>query len=206
MNENTRANVKLVGIAGASGSGKSFFAQAIKKQLSSFALILSQDDYYKDRSDIPLPERERINYDHPDALDFDLLVDHLRRLKNGLSIEHPLYDFAIHNRKAEAAPIGPAKFIVVDGILLYTVKACRDLFDVKVFVDTPKDICFIRRLQRDVKERGRSVESVVEQYLATVRPMFDEFVQPTVGYADFVVQGVGDMKDELLTITNKIME
>lgn len=191
------APVKLIGVAGASGSGKSYFANALRNSLECSSLILSQDDYYKDRSDISLKERELINYDHPDSLDFDLLVEHLQRLKKRQAIEHPLYDFSVHNRKKQRARIEPADVIIVDGILLYAVKKCRDLFDVKVFVDTPLDLCFVRRLQRDIQERGRSAESVISQYLATVRPMYLQFVQPTIYRADLVVAGVGAMSDDV---------
>ncbi len=187
----------LIGVAGASGSGKSFFASALQHRLNCSSAILSQDDYYQDRSDITIKEREVINYDHPDSLDFDLLVEQLQTLKTGAAIDHPLYDFSVHNRKKETARLQPAEVIIVDGILLYAVKECRELFDIKVFVDTPLDLCFVRRLQRDVKERGRSVDSVIAQYLDTVRPMFLQFVQPTIRLADIVVQGVGDMADDI---------
>ena len=198
--------VKLVGIAGASGSGKSFFARLLRQKLRISTLILSQDDYYKDRSDIPLRERETINYDHPNAVDFELLIEHLLELKKGRAIEQPLYDFSIHNRKENKEKVGPAQVIFVDGILLYAVKECRLLFDVRVYVDTPLDICFIRRMQRDIKERGRSVESVVQQYMQTVRPMFLKFVQPNRDVADIVVKGIGDMKEDVERVYAKIVE
>ncbi|MBN1558826.1 uridine kinase [candidate division KSB1 bacterium] len=197
---------KLVGVAGASGSGKSHFARLLQRTLTPSALILSLDDYYKDRSDIPFIERQTINYDHPDALDFDLFIQHLRALKSGCEIEQPLYDFSVHNRRDEKVKTGPAQVVIVDGILLYAVKNCRQLFDVRVYVDTPLDICFIRRLQRDIRERGRSVESVIQQYVQTVRPMFIEFVQPTLDYADVVVSGIGDMKNDVDCVIAKMME
>jgi len=197
MKNRDEPNVVIVGVAGASGSGKSFFSHKLQQRLIHSSLLLSQDDYYKDRSDISLREREAINYDHPNALDFELLIDHLKILKMGGVIEHPLYDFAVHNRKKETKKAGPARAVIVDGILLYAVQECRKMFDIRVYVDTPLDICFIRRLQRDVKERGRSVESVVNQYMQTVRPMFVEFVQPTREFADMVVKGLGDMHADI---------
>ncbi|MBN1465287.1 uridine kinase [candidate division KSB1 bacterium] len=206
MTDRKESAVKLVGIAGASGSGKSYFARLLHGTVAGSALILSLDDYYKDRSDIPLLERQAINYDHPDALDFELFINHLQALKSGCEIEQPLYDFSIHNRRGEKETVSPAQVIIVDGILLYAVQNCRRLFDVRVYVDTPLDICFIRRLQRDIRERGRSVESVIQQYMQTVRPMFIEFVQPTRNDADIVVQGIGDMKADVDRVIGKIME
>lgn len=198
--------VRLIGIAGASGSGKSFFARLLFGALTAPARILSLDDYYRDRSDIPLLERQAINYDHPDALDFELFIHHVKALKSGRPIQHPLYDFSIHNRKSDRVTLDPAQVIIVDGILLYAVESCRQLFDVRVYVDTPLDICFIRRLQRDIRERGRSVESVIQQYVQTVRPMFIEFVQPTREDADIVVRGIGDMKEDVDRVIAKITE
>jgi uridine kinase len=198
------SNIILIGVAGASGSGKSYFARRLQQQLDRSSLLLSQDDYYKDRSDITLEERESINYDHPDSLDFELLVQHLTMLKDGLAIEHPLYDFSVHNRKTETAHVEPAEVILVDGILLYAVDQCRELFDIKVFVDTPMDFCFVRRLQRDIQERGRSVDSVISQYLATVRPMFIEFVEPTKEQADVVVDGAGEVTDDILRVLSML--
>ncbi len=205
MNKLSRSHPMLIGVAGASGSGKSFFAHALARQIDGSSLILSQDDYYKDRSDIPLAARENMNYDHPDSLDFDVMVNDLKSLRRGDAIEHPLYDFSVHNRKRETAHVEPTPVVIVDGILLYAVEPCRALFDIKVFVDTPIDLCFVRRLQRDIKERGRSVDSVVSQYLGTVRPMFMQFVQPTMRFADIVVEGVGDMQADVNRVKQKIL-
>ncbi len=188
----------VIGIAGPSGSGKSFFAERIRAALpAKDVLILSQDYYYKDRSEISLEQRQTINYDHPEAIDFALLISHLQALKQGLRIEHPLYDFAMHNRKRERMPAGPARVVIVDGILLYAVPDLCRWIDFKVYIDTPLDICFIRRLQRDRRERGRSEESVIDQYLTTVRPMFAKFVLPGKKLADLVVVGLGDMEPGL---------
>ena len=188
----------VIGIAGASGSGKSFFAERIRSSLpAEDVLILSQDYYYKDRSDISLEQRHSINYDHPDAIDFSLLISHLQALKQGRGIEHPLYDFTLHNRKDENIKVAPARIVLVDGILIYAMPEICRWIDLKVYVDTPPDICFIRRLQRDTRERGRSEESVISQYLATVRPMFIKFVLPSKKLADLVVVGQGDMEPGL---------
>ncbi|HNW58850.1 MAG TPA: uridine kinase [bacterium] len=191
MNEPPRpCSCMIIGIAGPSGSGKSFIAEHILAALPELrGLLLSQDDYYRDRSDLTLEKRQHINYDHPDAVEFSLLVRHLQALRAGEGIEHPLYDFAIHNRKPETRRAGPADLVIVDGLLLYSVPEMVPLFDLRLYVDTPLDICFIRRLQRDVLERGRTMESVIQQYCTTVRPMFVEHVQASRARADLVLSG-----------------
>ena len=197
----------LIGVAGASGSGKSFFSNVLESRLNEFrTLILSQDDYYKARSSLSLAQRSKLNFDHPDAIDFDLLVQQLFELKSGKAVEHPLYDFCIHDRKKDTRTCGPVDVVIVDGILVYVLEACRSLFDYKVLVNTPPDICLVRRLRRDVEERGRNMESVLEQYLETVRPMFENFVAPTCQYADQIVAGVGDMLDDVAHVEAKIRE
>lgn len=206
MTEKLHQRTILVGVAGASGSGKSFFSHLLQSKLNDCrTLILSQDDYYKDHSHIPIAQRTRMNYDHPDAIDFDLLVEQLAALKAGKAIQHPLYDFTVHNRKSETRSAGPADVVIMDGILIYVPQKCRDLFDFKVFVDTPPDICLVRRLRRDVEERGRTMESVLQQYLNTVRPMYKKYVAPTRGFADFIVRGVGDMQDDVARVRNAIL-
>jgi len=205
MAEKQFSRTMLIGVAGASGSGKSFFSNLLKSQLKNYhTIILSQDDYYKDRSHIPVPQRSLMNYDHPDAIDFDLLVEQLAALKNGHAIEHPLYDFRVHNRKKETKTSGPADIVIMDGILIYVPEECRALFDIKVFVDTPPDICLVRRLRRDVEERGRTMESVLQQYMDTVRPMFERFVAPTAHFTDFVVAGIGDMMQDVNRVQKTI--
>jgi uridine kinase len=205
MNKNL-SPCKIVGIAGASGSGKSFFARALQDQLPVSNFILSQDNYYKDRSDISLLERQNINYDHPDAIDFDLLVRHLQALKSGGAIEQPHYDFSVHNRIAQTTHVEPTSVVLLDGILIYAVQTCRDIIDYKVYIDTPLDICFIRRLQRDIRERGRSVQSVVEQYMRSVRPMYLQFVKPTMQDANLVAKGLGDMQNDVAFVIRNILE
>lgn len=195
----------LIGVAGASGSGKTFFAGKLKEVFSPKSVcILSQDFYYKKNSHIPFAEREKINYDHPDAIDFDLLEDHLILLKNGRTIEHPVYDFRTHDRLEEKEAAGPADIIILDGILIFAVEKLLDLFDYKVFVDTPMDICFIRRLQRDRQERGRTTDSVINQYLKTVRPMLLKFVLPSISNADLVIKGEGDVMEKAKIVVENI--
>ncbi len=178
----------LIGVAGGSGSGKTTVSQAILERVGCDAIVyLQHDAYYRDRSALPFEQRARINYDHPDSLETDLLVEHLRDLKSGRTVEVPIYDFAHHVRKTETACAGPRPVILVEGILIFVDRALRDLFDIKIFVDTDADLRFIRRLQRDIAERGRTRESVVQQYLETVRPMHLEFVEPSKRYADVII-------------------
>jgi uridine kinase len=207
MSSTPPAKTLLVGLSGASGSGKSYFAERLKTRLTGQSvIILSQDFYYKEQSHTPFQERQLVNYDHPDAVDFELLIDHLAGLKQGLEIEHPLYDFSQHNRCPETRSVGPAEIVIMDGILIYAVEACRRLFDYRIFVETPLDLCFIRRLRRDMRERGRSVDSVVEQYLKTVRPMFLEFVEPARQFADRVVNGDGDVSQDIEGVRAILLE
>ena len=197
-NRNKKKSTFILGVAGASGSGKSFFADRIYSSLRSRnVIILSQDYYYKDLSSIPPKQRALYNFDHPDAIDFDLLIEHIKLLKKHQSIQHPIYDFTVHNRKKESVTAGPADIVIIDGILIYALPKIRDLFDFKVYIETPPDICFIRRLQRDTLERGRTMESVISQYLETVRPMYERFVLPTKNYSDLVTRGEGDMDKAL---------
>ena len=178
----------VIGVAGGSGSGKTTVVRRILESLGPDQVnVLEHDHYYRDRNDLRLEERAARNYDHPDALETDLLVHHVRELKGGRSIEVPLYDFTRHARRPDTDTVVPRKAIIVEGILIFTDRALRDLMDVKVFVDADADTRFIRRLRRDVAERGRSMDSVVEQYLGTVKPMHFEFVEPTKRYADLII-------------------
>jgi len=178
----------VIGIAGGSGSGKSTVVRHIIEALGRVDVtVLEHDRYYRDHPELRLEDRAALNYDHPNSLDTDLLVEHVRALKAGQPVELPIYDFALHARKAETAPAKPARAIIVEGILIFTDKALRSLMDVKVFVDTDADVRFIRRLERDVAERGRTTASVIDQYMGTVRPMHLEFVEPSKRYADVII-------------------
>ncbi len=178
----------LIGVAGGSGSGKTTVSKTILDRVGCERIAyLQHDAYYYDRSHLPFEERVRINYDHPNSLETDLLVEHLKALRAGKTVDTPVYDFARHVRKLETRPIEPRSVILVEGILIFVDPALRELFDIKIFVDTDADLRFLRRLQRDVAERGRTVESVIEQYLETVRPMHLEFVEPSKRYADVII-------------------
>lgn len=178
----------IIGVAGGSGAGKTTVANAIIKELGEIDVaIIPHDAYYKDNNELPLHLREQINYDHPDALETSLLVEHLKMLSAGHEIEMPVYDFTTHSRKEHGVVVKPAPLIIVDGILIFVEQMLRDLMDVRIFVNTDSDIRFIRRLRRDMRERNRTKESVITQYLETVKPMHIAFVQPSRRYADIII-------------------
>ena len=178
----------IIGIAGGSGSGKTTVANAILKAVGKEKIAyLPHDAYYKDLSDLPPMQRKQVNFDHPDSLDNDLLIEHIQSLKNHKPIELPVYDFTTDSRTDQTVLIKPHRVIIVEGILIFADPKLRDLFDVRLFVDTDADIRFIRRLQRDITERGRTTENVINQYLKTVRPMHLEFVEPSKRYADVII-------------------
>jgi uridine kinase len=178
----------VVGIAGGTGSGKTTLADLILKRMGRENIAyLAHDAYYKDQKHLPVEARAQVNYDHPDSLETDLMIHHIRGLLAGQAVEMPAYDFSTHSRKEETIHVRPKPVILVEGILIFVEKNLRDLFDMKIFVDTDADLRFIRRLLRDIKERGRTVQSVVDQYLRTVRPMHLEFVEASKRYADIIV-------------------
>jgi uridine kinase len=178
----------IIGIAGASGSGKSLLASTIVSELgSSQVAVISEDAYYKDLGDMPFHQREARNYDHPESMDHALLAEHLKTLKAGTGVELPIYDYATHARTNQTRKVGKHTIIVLEGILLLTDEVLRDLMDIRIYVDTPMDICLIRRLTRDLIERGRSIESILTQYQNTVRPMYLQFIEPSKRYADIIV-------------------
>ena len=182
----------LVGIAGGSGSGKTTVADAVAEALPEVAL-LQHDAYYRDRRDLDFDERTRLNYDHPDSLETELLIEHLDLLTQGIPIERPVYDFSVHLRSDEVVRIEPASIIVVEGILVLADKDLRDRLNLKIYVDTDPDLRLARRLERDITERGRTVDSVLKQYFETVRPMHLEFVEPSKRYADLIIpEGYND--------------
>ena len=177
-----------IGVAGGTGSGKTTVALKILEQVGLDRIAyLPHDAYYRDASNLPPAERAQLNFDHPDSLDNELLIHHLRQLQGGHAVEIPVYDFRTHSRLAETRRIEPQPAILVEGILIFADRRLRELMDMKIFVDTDADLRFIRRLQRDINERGRSPESVINQYLSTVRPMHLEFVEPSKRYADVII-------------------
>ena len=185
---NDRPRPLVIGIAGGSGSGKSTVASVILRRVGARRIaFLMHDAYYRDLSHLPLEERVKENFDHPDSLDTPLLVQHLQELRARRAVEMPVYDFKSYTRTAETQRIDPRAVIIVEGILIFAEPELRKLFDVKLFVDTDADIRFIRRLQRDIAERGRTADSVIRQYLGTVRPMHLEFVEPSKRYADVII-------------------
>ncbi len=178
----------IIGIAGGTGSGKTTVAREVLKHFPSASVAtIHHDSYYLDRGHLTPRERELINYDHPDAFENELLLDHLRKLKSGQAVEKPIYDYETHTRKKETVTVRPARIILLEGIMVLAEPDFRGLLDIKLYVDTDADERFIRRLRRDIVKRGRSVEQVIEQYLKTVRPMHLQFVEPSKRYADVVI-------------------
>jgi uridine kinase len=199
--------VQVIGICGGSGSGKTTIVRKISELVSDF-VFLPQDNYYKSAEYISNANITAFNFDHPDAFDNDLIIEHLGALKHGKSIEMPTYDFVHHRRKEETVHVAPRKLVIFEGIMIFTNKAVRDLIDLKIFVDTPDDIRFIRRLIRDIKERGRTVDSVVDQYLNVVRPGHYEFIEPTKVYADIIIPEGGANEralNVLVTFINSVV-
>ncbi len=181
-------NPLVIGIAGGSGSGKTTVAQEILNRVGASRIAyLPHDAYYKDLSGLPPVQRAEVNFDHPNSLESELLAQHISQLRNYQPVELPVYDFSIHTRTEKTISIKPQRVIMVEGILIYAEPELRKLFDIRIFVDTDSDLRFIRRLQRDLTERGRTTESVVHQYLKTVRPMHLEFVEPSKRYADVII-------------------
>lgn len=200
-------NTIIIGISGASASGKSLLANTIVNELgSNQVVVISEDSYYRDHSDIPFEERAKINYDHPDSLDHDLLYSHLTELQRGQSVAIPLYNFSTHLREKEKRNIGKHTIIVLEGILLFVDPKLRELMDIRIYMDTALDICLMRRLKRDVKERARSLDSVLQQYEETVRPMYLQFIEPSKRYADIIVPRGGGNRIAIDVIKAKMRE
>ena len=178
----------VIGIAGGSGSGKTTVAQEILQRVGPDRIaFLQHDSYYKDLSGLPPIQRAEVNFDHPNSLETELLIEHVATLRDGKSVEVPIYDFSTHSRTARTFTVQPRRVILVEGILIFTEAALRDMFDIKIFVDTDSDLRLIRRLERDIAERGRTAQSVIKQYQTTVRPMHLEFVEPSKRYADVII-------------------
>lgn len=201
----------VIGVTGGSGSGKTTVSQDIIKRLAGESVVMiSQDAYYHDQSDKNMDERRMTNYDHPDSLDNELLISQLKQLLERKTIEQPVYDYTNHTRSTKKVTIQPADVIILEGVLLFTEAKLRDLLDIKIYVDTDDDLRFIRRMQRDIVERGRTVDSVVNQYLETVKPMYHQFVEPTKRYADIILPeggantvGIGMLEAQIRDILNK---
>ena len=197
----------IIGICGGTGSGKTTVANRILESVNAQDVaFIQQDSYYRNLKDLPLDYRQAANFDHPDALDNDLLVHHIRKLRAGGSVELPIYDFKTHTRSIETLLIEPKPIVIIEGILIFADARLLEQMDIKIFVDTPDDIRFIRRLRRDVAERGRTVDSVIEQYLNTVRPMHMQFVEPSKRYADIIIPEGGHNLVSIDLISGKIRE
>ncbi len=195
----------LVGIAGASASGKSLLAETLIKEFSSeHVCMISEDSYYRDQTHLSMEERVKTNYDHPESMDHALLLQHLNQLKDGKAIEVPEYDYAAHNRSSSTRRVEPAKVIIFEGILLFVNPEIREAFDLRFYMDTPLDICLTRRLQRDIVSRGRDMDSVISQYMGTVRPMFLQFIEPSRQHADLIIPRGGKNQIAIDLIKTKI--
>ena len=190
----------LIGIAGGTGSGKSTFTNRIKKQFGDDVTVIYHDNYYRRRDDIPFEERKKINYDHPDALETDMLIEHIKQLKAGKSVVCPVYDFSVHNRSDKTVVIKPSKVILVEGILVLQNPELCDLLDIKIFVEADADERILRRVLRDVEERGRDLRGIINQYLTTVKPMHYRFVEPSKAKADIVINsGLNDVAYDIVS-------
>src|SRR2546421_9118333 len=197
----------IIGISGGTGSGKTTVANRILETVSADEVVFIQQDlYYRDLKDMPLDYRNAANFDHPDAVDNELLINHLKKLNSGESVELPIYDFRTHSRLPATTRVEPKPIVIVEGILIFAEPRLLEQMDVKVFVDTPDDIRFIRRLRRDIAERGRTVDSVIEQYMATVRPMHMQFVEPSKRFADVIIPEGGHNLVSIDLISGKIRE
>lgn len=197
----------IIGVTGGSGSGKTSVSRAIFDQLHGHSLMMLQEDsYYKSQDDVPFEERTKVNYDHPNAFDTDLLIEQLEDLLNWNTIEIPVYDYAAHTRSKEVVVQEPREVIIVEGILTLNDARLRDLMDIKIFVDTDDDIRIIRRIQRDIGERGRTLQSVIDQYLETVKPMYHQFIEPSKRYADIIVPEGGENQVAIDLLVTKVRD
>ena len=197
----------IIGVTGGSGSGKTTVSKAIYNQLHGQAIqIITQDTYYNDQSSMTMAERKAVNYDHPLAFDTDLLIEQLTDLRNNKAIEMPVYDYTQYTRSTETVHVEPQDVIILEGILILDDERLRDLMDIKVYVNTDDDIRIIRRIKRDMAERGRTLDSVINQYLATVKPMYHQFVEPTKRYADIIVPEGGENRVAIDILTTKVRD
>ena len=196
--------VLVIGIAGGSGSGKTTLTNQIVSRFSDEVTVVTHDNYYKAHDDMTYEERSRLNYDHPNAFETELMIEHLKQLKKGESVECPIYDYTIHNRSKNTLTIAPAKVIIVEGILIFENKELCDQMDIRIFVDTDDDLRIIRRIRRDVMERARSLDSVINQYIDTVKPMHEQFVEPSKKNASIIVPAGGRTEVALNMILNQV--
>lgn len=197
-------NAVVIGIAGGTGSGKSTMIKNIYRKFGESIALLSHDFYYKAHDDMPYEERCKLNYDHPDAFDSDMFIEDIKKLRAGEAIYRPVYDFTIHNRVEEVVEVKPAKVLIVEGILIFAEEKMREMFDIKLYIDTDADVRILRRIMRDVKHRGRSLESVVTQYMTTVKPMHEQFVEPSKKYADIIIPEGGENRVAIEMVNQRI--
>lgn len=197
-------DIIIIGVAGGTGSGKTTLVRALQNRFGDDITVLSHDNYYKRHDELTYEERTQLNYDHPDAFDTDMMIAHLRQLKQGLAIDCPTYDYTVHNRAETVLHIEPTKVIVVEGILIFQSRTLCDEMDIKIFVDADADVRLCRRIRRDVKKRGRTMESVIDQYLTTVKPMHEQFVEPSKKNANLIVPEGGKNLIALEMIVNRI--
>ncbi len=198
------SDIMIIGIAGGTGSGKTTITRKLAERFGDDVTVIYHDNYYKPYREYSFEERVMLNYDHPDAFDTDLMEENLKSLKEGKTIESPEYDYAAYDRKETTIPIRPTKVIVVEGILIFHEKRLRDLMDIKIYVDADADVRILRRILRDVKERGRSLDSVIGQYLTTVKPMHEAFVEPSKRYADIIIPKGGQNQVALDMVMNRV--
>ena len=196
--------VMVIGIAGGTGSGKTTITRRLMQRFGADVSVIYHDNYYKAHHDMPYEERAKLNYDHPDAFDTDLLIAAVRDLKAGKAVTCPVYDYTVHDRSKETVTVRPARVVIVEGILIYASPELRELMDIKLFVDTDADVRILRRIRRDVRDRGRSLESVIDQYLNTVKPMHEQFVEPSKRYADVIIPQGGHNQVALDMVVERV--
>ena len=198
------SDVMIIGLAGGTGSGKTTITKKLMQRFGEDVSVIYHDNYYKEHHDMPYEERAKLNYDHPDAFDNELFIRAIRDLKAGKDVVCPVYDYSIHDRSDKTIVVKSAKVVIVEGILIYASKELRDLMDIKLFVDTDADVRILRRIKRDVRDRGRSLESVIDQYLTTVKPMHEQFVEPSKRYADLIIPEGGHNKVAMRMVVARV--
>ena len=202
--DNSLNDIMIIGIAGGTGSGKTTLTKKLVQRFGENVSVIHHDSYYRARHETPFEERCKVNYDHPDAFETDLLIEHIRQLREGKSIECPVYDYSIHDRLIETMTVKPTKVIIIEGILVFENKELCSLMDIKIFVDTDADVRILRRITRDMRDRGRSLESVISQYLTTVKPMHEQFVEPSKKNADVIIPEGGHNRVALEMVIQRV--